>query len=80
MVIAPDIEAVPGTDGLDDLVASLIATCQTNRIPVIFALSRKALGTLLINPAVEIACVGLPNVTGAEKQFAEVQATLQSLQ
>ena len=53
--------------GLDDVLNTIIALCQEQNIPVVFALGRQALGKAL-NKKVPVSVVGVFSYDGAQVQ------------
>mmetsp|Transcript_16812 Transcript_16812/g.31223 ORF Transcript_16812/g.31223 Transcript_16812/m.31223 type:complete len:447 (-) Transcript_16812:57-1397(-) len=64
LVVAPDIEENNDKGGVDDRMRELLATAYQMDIPVIFALSRSALGLALGN-SLQISVIGVNDATGA---------------
>ncbi|CAK9304834.1 unnamed protein product [Gordionus sp. m RMFG-2023] len=48
VILAPDIENVPGKGGLNELINGLIQTCRLNKIPIIFGIKRRLMPTFMI--------------------------------
>jgi ribosomal protein L7Ae-like RNA K-turn-binding protein len=69
LIVAPNIEKVDGEGGLDALILELITNCKAKNIPVVFGLNMRALGSILINQAVLIGCIGILDYTATEKLY-----------
>lgn len=65
LILAPDIENVQTTGGLNDFVNELKDLSQANNTLVIYALNRHQLGRVM-KRKVPIACVGVLNYQGSE--------------
>ena len=72
VIIAPNIEKVEGPGGLDEILNNLLSTCYKKSIPVIFGLSMRALGSLLINQATILSVIGILDYTACEKLYEKV--------
>lgn len=72
VIMAPNIEKVEGEGGLDELVSNLLALCRLHKVPVVFGLSMRAIGSLFINNAAILAVVGITDFTSAEKLFEKM--------
>lgn len=51
--------------GLDETLSSIIALCQENQVPLVFALKRQTLGKVLLKK-VPVSIVGIFNYGGAD--------------
>ena len=51
--------------GLDEALQGIIALCQENEVPVVYALKRQSLGKVLLKK-VPVSIVGIFNYDGAE--------------
>jgi selenocysteine insertion sequence-binding protein 2 len=62
LLLAPDLEKVEATGGLDDAVTGLLAAAarQEPPVPVVFALNRRKLGRACLRK-VPVSCVGVMN-------------------
>lgn len=65
LVIAPDIEKIESKGGLDDCLSNLIALCNINECPIVFALSRQTLGSTCKKKGI-VSCVGVLNYDGTQ--------------
>jgi ribosomal protein L7Ae-like RNA K-turn-binding protein len=72
LVIAPNIEKVEGEGGLDSMVNELIEECRKNSICVVFGMTMRNLGAVIINSATLLAVVGVIDYTSAEKLYEKV--------
>ncbi len=50
VVVAPNIEQIESEGGLDDLLGSILKQAEDFGLPVVFALSRKKMGQVLVGP------------------------------
>lgn len=69
MLLAHDIEDVPGEGGLNSLISSVIAAAREANLLVLFPLSKKELGAVLKNPAVSLSVVVILNYEGADEAY-----------
>ncbi|KAF3695502.1 Selenocysteine insertion sequence-binding protein 2 [Channa argus] len=65
VIISPNCERIQSKGGLDEAIHTIIDTCREQRVPFVFALSRKALGRC-VNKAVPVSLVGIFNYDGAQ--------------
>lgn len=72
MIIAIDIERVPGEGGLDELLESLIYNCEYMNIPMIYSHKRQNLGRIIKNKALSLSCVGIMDYSGVEDSFNQM--------
>lgn len=72
MLIAIDIERVPGEGGLEELLESLIYNCEYMNIPIIYSHRRQHLGRIIKNKAVSLSCVGIVDYSGVEDAFNQI--------
>ncbi|CAG9331125.1 unnamed protein product [Blepharisma stoltei] len=70
VIIAPNIEKVPGEGGLDELVNELIENCQRYNVPYLFGLDMVIMGRIIINNAVTLTAVGIIDFIGGEQCFS----------
>lgn len=69
LVVAPDVERTGGA--LEDKIAGLIKSCQGQKVPVIFALSRRQLGHA-IQKNVTVSVLAIQDVRGAAEPFTRM--------
>lgn len=74
MLLAHDVEDVPGEGGLNALVGAVLAAARTACVPVVFPLSKKELGTVIKNPAVSLAIVCILNYEGVDELYTRLLA------
>jgi ribosomal protein L7Ae-like RNA K-turn-binding protein len=72
VVIAPNIEKVEAEGGLDEIVYQLINLCNSKAIPVVFGLSMRLIGGLIINNAALLSVVGIIDYSAAETLYQKV--------
>ncbi|CAL8263017.1 unnamed protein product [Boreogadus saida] len=65
VVISPNCERSQSKGGLDEALHTIIEACRQRAVPLVFALSRKALGRC-VNKAVPVSLVGIFNYDGAQ--------------
>ena len=68
VVLAPDVEPVPGPKGLDDSVARVIDMCNVAGVPYYFALNRTAMGHAFKKFNQKVAVVGVLSAEGAYEE------------
>ncbi|XP_069034395.1 selenocysteine insertion sequence-binding protein 2 isoform X1 [Embiotoca jacksoni] len=68
VIISPNCERIQSKGGLDEALHTIIDTCREQRVPFVFALSRKALGRS-VNKAVPVSLVGIFNYDGAQDVY-----------
>eukprot|EP00468_Gymnochlora_sp_CCMP2014_P002144 CAMPEP_0167744510 /NCGR_PEP_ID=MMETSP0110_2-20121227/2633_1 /TAXON_ID=629695 /ORGANISM="Gymnochlora sp., Strain CCMP2014" /LENGTH=549 /DNA_ID=CAMNT_0007629043 /DNA_START=1207 /DNA_END=2856 /DNA_ORIENTATION=+ len=71
VVVAPNIEPVDGEGGLDNLTRDIFSVCEDMKIPITFALTRKALAKPLRKKS-RISMVGIVDPGGANEQYYEM--------
>jgi selenocysteine insertion sequence-binding protein 2 len=64
------------TGGIDDLLHQIRAKCEEQKIPIVFALSRRGLGRAVLKK-VPVSIVGVFNYDGAQEQFNELLSTVE---
>lgn len=74
MLLAYDVEDVPGEGGLNALIGAVLAAARTACVPVACPLSKKELGTTVKNPAVSLAIVCILNYEGADELYTRLLA------
>jgi len=72
LLVAPDVERTSG-GALEQAIAKIVADCQANGIPVVYALSRRQLGQA-IQKNVAISVFAFQDVRGAEEPFNRMLA------
>lgn len=72
LIMAPDIEKIEGEGGLNSLIDELLQSCETHNIPIVFALSMRNLGQIIINNAALISVFGVLDYSATEKLFEKV--------
>ncbi|XP_038598485.1 selenocysteine insertion sequence-binding protein 2-like [Tachyglossus aculeatus] len=68
VLLSPDCEAVRATGGLDELLGEVVGAAGQQGVPLVFALSRRALGRCLNKP-VPVSGVGVFSYDGAQDHF-----------
>lgn len=71
LIIAPDLESVPGKGGLDDTIQQLKSEAEIQNIPYLFGPNRKQLGKSS-QKNVLVSCVAVLNYDGAEDLVSKV--------
>lgn len=71
LIIAPDLERVPGKGGLDDTIQQLKSEAEIQNIPYLFGPNRKQLGKSS-HKNVLVSCVAVLNYDGAEALVSKV--------
>jgi len=66
LVVAPDVERTSGA--LEDKIAQLVAACKAQKVPVVFALSRRQLGHA-IQKNVTVSVLAIQTVRGALEPY-----------
>merc|ERR1719498_2086933 len=66
LVVAPDVERTGGA--LEDKIAQLVAQCEGQNVPVVYALSRKQLGRAVMKN-VTVSVLAIEDVRGAQDSF-----------
>ena len=61
MILAKDIDFVPGQGGLNELIDELHKKCMCNNIPFIQGLMRKQIGKAIKACNIKISAVGITN-------------------
>ena len=69
LIMAPDIEKIEGEGGLNSLIDDLLQSCESHNIPIVFALSMRTLGQIVINSAALISVIGILDYSATEKLF-----------
>ena len=69
IIIATNIEKVDGDRGLDEFLYNMIKECQSQDIPVVFAMTRQQLGTVCKYRGEKASVVGIFNFQGANDEF-----------
>lgn len=80
VIIAPNVDASASEGGLDEQVSTIIATAREHNVPVIFALSRRKIGTAL-GSTLRSCVVGFytfENLRGLNNQALEMAARLRA--
>ena len=72
LILAPNIEKIDGEGGLDEMICRIIEVCNEKNIPVVFGLSMRMLGAILINRATLLAVVGILDYSATEKLYGKV--------
>jgi ribosomal protein L7Ae-like RNA K-turn-binding protein len=72
LLVAPDVERTSG-GALEQAIAKIVADCESNAIPVVYALSRRQLGQA-IQKNVAISVFAFQDVRGAEESFNRMLA------
>jgi ribosomal protein L7Ae-like RNA K-turn-binding protein len=68
IIIAPNIEQIESEGGLDDRIAQIIAEAKENNIPVVFALTKRRIGSALGVQGF-ISMVSILDYNGADDEF-----------
>jgi ribosomal protein L7Ae-like RNA K-turn-binding protein len=68
VIISPNLETTESKGGLDEALNSIISMCHEQRIPLVFALGRRALGRACAKP-VPVSVVGIFSYEGVETYF-----------
>lgn len=71
LIIAPDLEHVPGKGGLDDTIQQLKSDAEIQHIPYLFGPSRRQLGKSS-HKNVLVSCIAILNYEGAEDLVSKV--------
>jgi len=66
LVVAPDVERTGGA--LEDKIAQLVAQCEGQNVPVVYALSRRQLGRAIMKN-VTVSVLAIEDVRGAQDAF-----------
>ena len=69
LVVAPDVERTSGA--LEGKIASLVEACKAQKVPVVFALSRKQLGQA-IQKNVTVSVLAIQTVRGAVEPYTRM--------
>lgn len=72
LIMAPDIEKIEGEGGLDSMINELIQSCESHNIPIVFGLSMRSLGQVIINNAALISVIGIIDYSSTEKIFEKI--------
>uniref|UniRef100_A0AAY4BX63 Ribosomal protein eL8/eL30/eS12/Gadd45 domain-containing protein n=1 Tax=Denticeps clupeoides TaxID=299321 RepID=A0AAY4BX63_9TELE len=68
VIITPNCERIQSKGGLDEVLHTIIEMCQDQGVPLVFALSRKALGRCVCK-TVPVSLVGIFNYDGAQDHY-----------
>ncbi|EQC35157.1 hypothetical protein SDRG_07389 [Saprolegnia diclina VS20] len=79
LLVAYDVDECAADGGLDDKIVELIDLARANKIPVVFALSKRKLGKAVLK-TIRVSCVGIYSVDGANDMWTSVQKSVASLQ
>lgn len=71
VIISSNVERIKSEGGLDEALQGIIALCQENEVPVVYALKRQSLGKVLLKK-VPVSIVGIFNYDGAEEYFKKL--------
>lgn len=66
--LAPDIQRCPETGGLDEAVKRLLDIARQKDLPIVYALSRRKLGRVLMKK-VPVSCCGVFNYQATEETW-----------
>lgn len=69
--LAPDIQRCPETGGLDEAVKRLLDTARRMDLPIVYALSRRKIGRVLLKK-VPVSCVGILNYQATEETWKQL--------
>merc|ERR1719498_307637 len=69
LVVAPDVERTGGA--LEDNISQLVAQCEGQNVPVVYALSRKQLGRAVMKN-VTVSVLAIEDVRGANEIFSRM--------
>lgn len=69
--LAPDIQRCPETGGLDEAVRRLLDTARKLDIPIVYALSRRKIGRVLLKK-VPVSCCGILNYQATEETWKKL--------
>ncbi len=69
--LAPDIQRCPETGGLDEAVKRLLDTARRLDLPIVYALSRRKIGRVLMKK-VPVSCCGILNYQATEETWKQL--------
>lgn len=69
--LAPDIQRCPETGGLDEAVQRLLDTARRMDLPIVYALSRRKIGRVLLKK-VPVSCCGILNYQATEETWKKL--------
>merc|ERR1719498_483120 len=69
LIVAPDVERTGGA--LEDKIAQLVAQCEGQNVPVVYALSRRQLGRAVMKN-VTVSVLAIEDVRGANEIFSRM--------
>uniref|UniRef100_A0A1B6DB33 Ribosomal protein eL8/eL30/eS12/Gadd45 domain-containing protein n=1 Tax=Clastoptera arizonana TaxID=38151 RepID=A0A1B6DB33_9HEMI len=75
LILAPDLEKVPGENGLDGIIYRLKEEAQSKSVPYVFGPNRMKLGYCTLKKQ-KISAVAILRFEGAETQFSEMISLL----
>ncbi|XP_062512156.1 selenocysteine insertion sequence-binding protein 2-like isoform X2 [Corticium candelabrum] len=76
VIVSPNVESITSQGGTDDLLHQIRAKCEEQKVPIVFALSRRGLGRA-VSKKVPVSIVGVFSYDGAQAHFNELLTTVE---